>query len=88
MVLSEVDVLVLLEVYAAGESPITGADSRALARAIRLRGQVEPVFVKQIDALAETLKSLLQDGDILLTLGAGNVGAAAAKLKQQLEAGA
>ena len=87
MVLSEVDVLVLLEVYAAGETAITGADGRALSRAIRLRGQVEPVFVEQIEDLAETLKGVLQDGDILLTLGAGNIGALAAKLKQQLGAG-
>ena len=87
MVLSEVDALVLMEVYAAGETPITGADGRALSRAIRLRGQVEPVFVEQIEELAETLKAVLEDGDILLTLGAGNVGAVAAKLKQQLQAG-
>ncbi|MCG6886188.1 MAG: UDP-N-acetylmuramate--L-alanine ligase [Proteobacteria bacterium] len=86
-VLSEVDVLALLEVYPAGETPIAGADGRTLARAIRTRGQVDPVFVEDIDELADTLKGLLQDGDILLTLGAGNIGSAAARLKQQLEAG-
>lgn len=86
-VLSEVDVLVLLDVYPAGEAPIAGADGRTLARAIRMRGQVDPVFVEQVDALASTLKGVLQEGDILLTLGAGNIGAAAAKLKQALEAG-
>lgn len=84
-VLSEVDVLVLLEVYPAGESPIAGADGRSLARAIRMRGQVEPVFVEQINELATTLKGLLQDNDVLLSLGAGNIGAAAAKLKDELE---
>jgi UDP-N-acetylmuramate--alanine ligase len=84
-VLSEVDVLVLLEVYPAGEAPIAGADGRTLTRAIRMRGQVEPVFVEQIDELAVTLKGLLQDNDVLLTLGAGNIGAAAAKLKDKLE---
>jgi len=84
-VLSEVDVLVLLEVYAAGETPVTGADGRALARAIRLRGQVDPVFVEQIVKLPQVLKGMLQHGDILLTLGAGNVGAAAAALGEQLQ---
>ncbi len=86
MVLSEVDALVLLEVYAAGEAAITGADGRALARAIRLRGQVEPVFVEDIHELGEILKGVLRDGDILLTLGAGNIGAAAAELEGQLQA--
>ncbi len=85
-VLSDVDCLVLLEVYPAGESPITGADGRHLARAIRLRGQVDPVFVENIDELPATLKGVLQDNDILLTLGAGNIGALAAKLQEQLEA--
>ena len=83
--LSEVDVLVLLEVYPAGEAPIAGADGRTLARAIRTRGQVDPVFVEMVEALPTTLQGVLQDGDILLTLGAGNIGAAAAKLQAQLE---
>ena len=86
-VLSNVDILVLLEVYSAGEAVIAGADGRSLARAIRARGQVEPVFVEQIEELATTLKAVLQDGDILLTLGAGSVGAAANKLKTELVAG-
>jgi UDP-N-acetylmuramate--alanine ligase len=84
-VLSEVDVLVLLEVYPAGETPIAGADGRTLARAIRTRGQVDPVFVEQIEELSAMLKGLLQDNDVLLTLGAGNIGAAAAKLQAELE---
>ena len=84
-VLSEVDVLLLLEVYPAGETPIAGADGRTLARAIRTRGQVDPVFVEKIEALATTLKGVLQGGDILLTLGAGNIGAAATSLQAQLE---
>ncbi len=84
-VLSDVDVLVLLEVYPAGEAPIAGADGRSLARAIRVRGQVEPVFVEQIEELPATLNGLLQDGDVLLTLGAGNIGAVAAKLQGELE---
>lgn len=86
IVLSETDVLVLLEVYPAGESPIAGADGRALARAIRNRGQVDPVFVEQIDDVPQVLSGVLQDGDVLLTLGAGNIGAAAAGLKEALKA--
>lgn len=86
-VLSTVDALVLLEVFSAGETVIAGADGRSLARAIRARGQVEPVFVENIEDLATTLKGVLQDSDILLTLGAGSIGAAAHKLKQELVAG-
>lgn len=83
-VLSEVDVLVLLEVFAAGEAPIAGADGRSLTRAVRSRGQVEPVFIETVDELAETLLGVIQEGDIVLTLGAGSIGAAAAQLAQQL----
>jgi len=83
MTLSEVDVLVLLEVYAAGEEPIAGADSRSLARAIRTRGQVDPIFIETIDDLPHALEGVIQGGDIVLTLGAGNVGVAAANLLQQ-----
>ncbi len=83
MVLSEVDALVLLDVYPAGEAYIAGADGRALARAIRLRGQVEPVFIDDTNELAETLIGVLEEGDVLLTLGAGNIGAAAARLAEQ-----
>jgi UDP-N-acetylmuramate--alanine ligase len=74
-VLSAVDVLVVLEVYAAGEDPIAGADGRAITRAIRSRGGVEPVFVETLDELAPVLKDLVLDGDLLLTMGAGDIGA-------------
>ncbi len=83
-VLSSVDVLVLGEVYAAGEAPISGADGRALSRGIRARGQVDPVFVEELDSLPEVLKDLLHDGDVLLTLGAGDIGSAAARLVGEL----
>jgi UDP-N-acetylmuramate--alanine ligase len=79
-VLSEPDVLVLLEVYPAGEEPIPGADGRTLARAIRTRGRVDPVFVDAPDRLVDTLLGVLRDGDVLVTQGAGNVGALAAGL--------
>ncbi len=85
IVLSEVDSLVLLDVYPAGEPPIAGADGRALARAIRNRGKVDPVFVEQVGDLPEALRAVLVDGDIILTLGAGNVGAIANQLKAKLE---
>ena len=79
-VLSDADVLIVLEVFAAGEDPIAGADGRAIARAVRGRGAVEPVFVETLDELAPVLTGLLADGDLLLTMGAGDIGAHAAKL--------
>jgi UDP-N-acetylmuramate--alanine ligase len=85
-VLSAVDVLVLTEVYPAGEDPIAGADGRALARGIRARGQVDPVFVEQLDALPEVLAGVLRDGDVLLTLGAGDIGSVSAGLVADLAA--
>lgn len=85
MVLSEVDNLFLLDVYPAGEAPIAGADGRALARAIRNRGKVDPVFVSSPEQLSDALHGVLMEGDILLTCGAGNVGAIASQLKSQLE---
>ncbi len=73
-VLSEVDALVLSEVYPAGEAPIAGADSKALARAIRARGRNEPVVVSEVSELPRVLPDLLQDGDLLLVMGAGDIG--------------
>ena len=82
-VLSGVDVLLMLEVYGAGEDPIPGADARALCRSIRKRGQVEPVFVDDPAKLATILNTQLRDGDLLVTQGAGNVGAIAKELAEQ-----
>jgi UDP-N-acetylmuramate--alanine ligase len=79
-VLSDADVLIVLEVFAAGEDPIAGADGRAIARAVRGRGGVEPVFVETLDELAPVLTGLLADGDLVLTMGAGDIGAHAGKL--------
>ncbi|MET0655095.1 MAG: UDP-N-acetylmuramate--L-alanine ligase [Pseudoxanthomonas sp.] len=73
-VLSEVDALVLSEVYPAGETPIAGADAKSLARAIRARGRNEPVVVSQVSELAGVLPDVLQDGDLLLLMGAGDIG--------------
>ena len=86
-VLSTADVLVLLEVYAAGEEAISGADGRAMARAIRSRGAVEPVFVESIDDVADVLGGLIEDGDLVLTMGAGDIGACAADLPDRLRRG-
>lgn len=83
-VLSTVDVLILLDVYAAGESAIPAADGRALSRTIRMRGQVDPVFVEDGEDLASILVGILKADDVLLTLGAGNVGQIASQLPQQL----
>ena len=83
-VLSTVDVLILLDVYAAGEESIRGADGRALSSAIRVRGQVNPVFVENSKDLAQILIGIIQPGDVLLTMGAGNVGHIASQLPQQL----
>ena len=79
-VLSQVDVLILLDVYAAGEAPIAGADSRSLARSIRNLGKVDPIFLADHSQLAEIMDQVLQDGDLILAQGAGNV----SKLSRQL----
>ena len=83
-VLSAVDVLILLDIYTAGETEIAGANGQALSRAIRIRGQVDPVFVKDHNELATILAGILQKDDVLLTLGAGNVGQIAAELPDNL----
>ena len=76
-VLADVDALVLTEVYAAGEAPIAGADGRALARAVRARGKVDPVLIVHPRELQHVLPALLRDGDLLLLMGAGDIGATA-----------
>jgi UDP-N-acetylmuramate--alanine ligase len=82
-VLSEVDFLLLLDVYSAGEKPIRGADSRSLCRSIRQRGQIDPVLVKKPEDLKRILNEVLQDGDILVTQGAGNIGVLCKQLAEQ-----
>ena len=81
-VLSKVDALILLDVYAAGEDPIPGADGRALCRSIRQRGQLDPVFVATPAEVPAVLAELVADGDMVLTQGAGNVGALCRQLAQ------
>lgn len=74
-VMSSADVVVLAEVYPAGEEPIVAADGRALTRALRVSGKVEPLFVEQIQDMPESLKRILQDGDVLIVMGAGTISA-------------
>jgi UDP-N-acetylmuramate--alanine ligase len=79
-VLSAVEVLVLTEVYAAGEAEIAGADGKALARALRSRGAVEPIYVDDVEHIGAALASVIRDNDVVLTLGAGSIGAVAQSL--------
>ncbi len=81
-VLSEVDCLFLLDVYAAGETPINSADSKSLARSIRQRGQIEPVYVSDPEKLPELLAAQLKDNDMIITQGAGSIGAVARNLAE------
>lgn len=81
-VLSTVDGLLLAEVYAAGEAPIVAADGRSLARAVRVTGKVEPIFVEDIASMPQAILAAAQDGDVVLTMGAGSIGAVPGKLVQ------
>ncbi|WP_291995235.1 UDP-N-acetylmuramate--L-alanine ligase [Candidatus Accumulibacter sp. ACC003] len=79
-VLSTVDALVLAEVYAAGEQAIVAADGRALARALRVAGKVEPLFVENVGDLPQAIRDMVRDGDVVMTMGAGSIGSLAGKL--------
>jgi UDP-N-acetylmuramate--alanine ligase len=85
-VLSAADALLVTEVYAAGEAPIAGADGRAICRAVRGRGHVEPVFVARVEDLATPLGDLLRPGDVVLAMGAGHISGVAHELPAQLAA--
>jgi len=79
-VLSSVDVLLLAEVYPAGEAPIVAADGRSLARALRVAGKVEPIFVEDIAEMPQAIRHAAQPGDVVITMGAGSIGAVPAQL--------
>ncbi len=79
-VLSTADALLLAEVYPAGEAPIVAADGRSLARAVRVAGKVEPVFVDDISQMAEAIRRVARDSDVVLTMGAGSIGNVPAQL--------
>ena len=85
-VLTGFDVLLITEVYAAGEAPIKGADGRAICRAIRSRGKLEPVFVNRVENIGSALRDVLRDGDVVVTMGAGHIGAVAHELLSKLAA--
>lgn len=85
-VLASVDALIVTEVYAAGEAPIAGADGKAICRAIRTHGLVEPLYLERIDELPSALLRIAHDGDVVVTMGAGSVGAIAADLPRTLVA--
>jgi UDP-N-acetylmuramate--alanine ligase len=82
-VLSTADALLLAEVYPAGEAPIVAADGRALARALRVAGKVEPVFVEYIDAMPQAIADAARPGDVVITMGAGSIGQVAGRLAPQ-----
>ena len=84
--LSTADVLLVTEVYAAGEAPIAGADGRAICRAVRGRGLVEPIFVERAEDLAESLADVLRDGDVVVTMGAGHISSISHELPVRLAA--
>ena len=81
-VLSQSDVLLLTEVYSAGEDPIVAADSKSLARAIRVQGKVEPIYIEAVDDLPDAILSMVQDGDVVLVMGAGSVAKVAPQIAQ------
>jgi UDP-N-acetylmuramate--alanine ligase len=79
-VLSTTDALVLAEVYPAGEPPIVAADSKSLARALRVYGKVEPLYVEDVAAMPDAIRRTAQDGDVVVTMGAGSIGNVPAQL--------
>ena len=85
-VLGTADVLVLAEVYAAGETPVRAADGRALAHALRVNGKVEPIFVEAIADMPASIMGLVRDGDVVITMGAGSISGIPAKLTSYTEA--
>ena len=84
-VMGTADAVLLTEVYAAGEAPIVAADGRALARALRVAGKVDPLFVDAVDELLPALSEQVRDGDVVIAMGAGSIGTVAQRLKDLLE---
>ena len=84
-VLTDADVLILMDVYPAGEKPIAGADGRALCGSIRQRGGVDPIFIERDESVEGPLKTVIRPGDLVLTQGAGDIGGLALVLAENLE---
>ena len=87
-VIGTADAVLLAEVYAAGEAPIVAADGRSLARALRIAGKVDPVFVDEIGAMPETIAQQARDGDVVIVMGAGTIGHVAAQVSELRKGGA
>jgi UDP-N-acetylmuramate--alanine ligase len=83
-VMGSADAVLLTEVYSAGESPIVAADGRALSRALRVAGKVDPVFVDDVATLHEVIVAQARDGDVVITMGAGSMGAVPIKVAEKL----
>jgi UDP-N-acetylmuramate--alanine ligase len=86
-VLAGMEVLIVTEVYPAGEAPIKGADGRAICRAVRSRGKVEPIFVEKVEQIDAALRDVMRAGDVIVTMGAGHIGAIAHELPAKLSMG-
>ena len=86
-VIGSADAVLLAEVYAAGEAPIVAADGRSLARALRVAGKVDPVFVDEIGAMAQTIVEQAQAGDVVISMGAGSIGNVPAQVRRAAENG-
>jgi UDP-N-acetylmuramate--alanine ligase len=84
-VIAQADAVFLAEVYSAGEAPIVAADGRSLARALRVAGHIEPVFVDDIAAMAQAIVDNARAGDVVLCMGAGSIGAVSAKVVAMLQ---
>jgi UDP-N-acetylmuramate--alanine ligase len=84
-VLGSADVVLLADVYAAGEAPIPAADGRTLARALRLAGKVDPVFIDDIGAMPQAIVDHARDGDVVIAMGAGSVGHVAGQVRERLQ---
>ena len=80
--------MLLTEVYAAGEAPIVAADARSMARALRVAGRVDPLFVDDVQRLDHEIVAMVRDGDVVITMGAGSIGGVASRVAAQLRGGA
>jgi UDP-N-acetylmuramate--alanine ligase len=86
-VMGQADAVLLTEVYAAGEGPIVAADGRSLARALRVAGKVDPVFVDDVAALPQAIADFAREGDVVISMGAGSIGAVPGRVVEMLPAG-
>ena len=86
-VMGQADVVLLTEVYSAGEAPIVAADGRALVRALRLAGKLDPLFVDEVAALPQAIVDQARDGDVVIAMGAGSMGAVPQQVVDLIQGG-